>query len=134
MEAGASVLAFVTLGLKSAKIIHEVLSSFKDGSKTVEQTARDVSCLQSTLERLARCRIVAEGPDQALTARIELCADDMKSFAEKLKKLAISEGPGLERQWKRLKVFLNEKDLGKMSAVVAGHTAGLNLDLQVLER
>jgi hypothetical protein len=132
--AGASVLAFVTLGLKSAKTIHEVLSSFKDESKIVEQSARNVASLQSTLERLATCRIVRDCPDEALTAKIESCADDMTRFAEKLTELAIIDSPGLERQWKKLKAFLNEKDLAQISAVVVAHTTGLNLHLKVLER
>lgn len=128
---GASVLAFVLLGLKSAKIIYELLNPGDDG-KTI---ARDVRGLQSTLERLARCRVLAERPDEALEAKIVACANDMESFAKKLSKLAILDNDGrLRIQWKKVKTFLSEKDMAKMRAIVVGHTAGLNLHLQALER
>jgi hypothetical protein len=131
---GASVLAFVTLGLQSAKAILEILSSVKDGRENVDRPEKDITGLQLTLERLARCRIIAERPDEALAAKIKSCADDMTSFAEKLKKLLSHDGSAFAGQWKKIKLFLNEKDLAKMSAVVVGHTAGLNLYLKVLER
>ncbi|KAB5584807.1 hypothetical protein GE09DRAFT_4743 [Coniochaeta sp. 2T2.1] len=133
LGAGASVVAFVTFGLQSAKVIHQVLSSNTDGKKIVEQAARDVATLQSTLERLARCRIITERPDEALAARTKACAEDLAGFAEKLKTLAVGNAPGLERHWRKVKVFLNEKELTKMSAAVVGHTTGLNLCLKVLE-
>ncbi|KAB5567032.1 ankyrin repeat-containing domain protein [Coniochaeta sp. 2T2.1] len=133
LGAGASVVALVTFGLQSAKVIHQVLSSITDGRKNVEQAARDVAALQTTLERLARCRIITERPDEALAARTKACAEELADFAEKLKKLAVGNGPGLERRWRKVKVFLNEKELARMSATVVGHTTGLNLCLKVLE-
>lgn len=57
---GASVIAFITLGLKCAKSAHEILSSAKGGSDHVARVERDVQGLLSTLERLARCRVIAE--------------------------------------------------------------------------
>ncbi|OIW25928.1 hypothetical protein CONLIGDRAFT_717590 [Coniochaeta ligniaria NRRL 30616] len=130
---GASVLAFVIVGLQSAKTIHDILASVKDGSETVDRAEADIMSLQSTLERLASCRIIAERPDEALAAKVKSCADDMTRYAEKLKKLVTDDGSGLSRQWRKIKVFLNEKDLAKISAVVVGHTAGLNLHLNVLD-
>jgi hypothetical protein len=132
---GASVLAFVTLSLKSAKAVQEVLSSAKEGQRHVGQVERDVQSLQLTLERLSRCRLIGERRDEALAAKIKACSDDMEIFAKRLESLAIGDAePRLGRQWKRIKAFLNEKDLAKMGAVVVGHTVALNLHLNILER
>lgn len=77
---------------------------------------------------------VAERPDRALPARIKSCADDTLIFEKKLKGLAMSDDSGLKRRWNKLRTFVNEKYLEKMGAVIVGHTAGLNLHLQVLVR
>lgn len=59
----------------------------------------------------------------------------MKSFAKKLEKLVPNDAESrLERHCKKIKAFLNEKELAQMSAVVVRHTMGLNLYLKTLER
>lgn len=133
--AGASFVAIITLGLKSAKIIHEILSSAKNGDGQVGKVQRDIQGLKSTLERLARCRILGQQRDEALAAKIKQCFHDMGNFAEKLQKLAIDDSrPRLERQWKKVKVFLNEKEVERMGSAVVAHTAALNFHLKTLER
>ncbi len=135
VSAGASVLAFVTLSLQSAKLVYETLTSVKDGPKHVYQIARDVQSLQSTLERLARCRAAGARGDEAFATKLKACADDMTSFAKRLKTLTIDDGTSrLERNWKRVKAFLNEKDLETMGAVFIRHTAALNFHLSTLDR
>lgn len=136
--AGASILAFATLGLKSAKAVHEILGSLKDGRAHVDAAKRDVRELQSMLERLSRCRVITEtsNPDGALAARIKTCADDLKTFADTLRGLAIdgTESRVVGKSLKLLKIFLSEKELARMRAVVLEHTAALSLGLQILER
>lgn len=132
--AGASVLAFITLGLQSVKTIHEILSSVKDTTR-VYGVRQDVQGLQATLDRLSRCRAVAELRDDALATKIEKCAGDLKTFAERLVKLAIDGSEHrLERQVKKLKGFLNEKELKDMGDAIVRHTTSLSLHLKVLER
>jgi len=136
--AGASILAFVTLGLKSAKAVHEILGSLRDGRVHVDAAERDVRELQSTLEQLSRCRVITgtSNPNDALAAKIKTCADDLKTFADTLRRLAIdgTESRVVGKSLKRLKIFLNEKELARMRAIVLGHTATLGLGLQILER
>ncbi|KAK0750314.1 hypothetical protein B0T18DRAFT_124863 [Schizothecium vesticola] len=129
---GASVLAFVVVGLKSAKVAHEVLSAIKDGSTHVAQARSSVQGLQSTLERLSRCRLVAEQQDGGLLKTAKECADNMEAFAKELKKLAEPQHR-VGKQWNKVKIFLKEDDLKRVSAAVVGHTAALNFYLQVLE-
>lgn len=60
--AGASVLAFVTLSLKSVKIINEIVSSVKDGKGFVEKTqkgrSKAYSPLWKSFETVAHLSIV----------------------------------------------------------------------------
>lgn len=131
---GASVLAFVLLCLKSAKVAHEVLSSIKARQTHVDQTRRAVRELESTLQRLSSCRITEERQNGPLLAAVQACVGNMKKFAAKLETLRGAHIPGLGRQRNGIKVFLEDKDLGRMNAVVFGHTTALNFHLRVLER
>lgn len=89
--AGAHVLAFVILGLKSVKFINEVILAVKDGRGYVDQSQRAVQGLQSTLGRLERYRAVTERPDGAFVAKTKSCVDDMKAIAEKLQTLVVKD-------------------------------------------
>jgi len=132
---GASVLAFLTLGLSSTKVVYELISSIKDGGMHVKQIKGEIQGLQLTLERLSRCRHIAELRDEALAARIKACDDDMKVYATKLRELAVSGTESrLGKQWKKVKIALSDKDLTRMSAVVVGHTTALSLYLNATER
>lgn len=131
LGAGAVVLPFAILGLQSIKVLCDVLSSAKEGREQVSQAQRHVQSLLSTLERLSRRRVI----DEALAAKINACADDIEQYAKKLKSLAVDDAdPRLERQWKRIKILFNEKDLAKMSAVMVGHTVALSLHLNTIDR
>ncbi|KAM7196352.1 hypothetical protein V8F33_006261 [Rhypophila sp. PSN 637] len=131
--AGASVLAFLTLGIKSAKTIHKILSLVKDGTR-INRIRQDVQSLQITLDRLSRSRAAAEIRDDALATKIKACANDLKTFAEKLVELTHNgTEPRLARHWKSFKALLNEKDLIDMGDVIVKHTIALSLYLKVLE-
>ncbi|KAM7211639.1 hypothetical protein V8F06_012992 [Rhypophila decipiens] len=124
-------------GLTSAKKIHEFVGSINDGGKHVDDAKRAVESLMLSLERLSRCRIVGEPGlgGQAFAARIMVCADEMKTLAEELDTLAMKDAQRfLGRQWKRVKLVLNEKRLKEMSAAVLGHTTALDLHLAGLGR
>jgi heme exporter protein D len=134
ISAGASVLAFVVLGLQSVKVAHKILSSVKDQNSTVSRAEKDVRRLKSTLERLSSCRIIEERQDDALRSAIEACADDMKTFAEQLRAFDNAHQPGLGKHWNKVKIFLKEGDLAKMSTVVVNYTTVLNFHIGILER
>lgn len=130
---GASVLAFVLLGLKSAKVTYEVLSAIKDGNTHLAQAKSSVQGLQSTLERLSRCRLITEQQDDGREKTAQKCANDMEAFAKELEKL-VEPQHRIGKQWNKVKIFLKEDDLKRVTAAVVGHTAALNFYVQVLER
>jgi hypothetical protein len=130
---GASALAFVLLGLKSVKVAYQTLSSIKDGQTHVNQTMSSVLGLQSTLERLSRCRLVVKHQNEGLLKATKACADDMKLFANQLEKFDKAHH-GVARQWNKIKAFLKEEDLKRMSAAVVGHTTALSFHLEILDR
>ena len=130
----ASVLAFVVLGLKLAKLAHQTLSSFREAPDNVKSATTDVESLVLVLEKLSECRVLEDG-DEALSAAIGACLDDIDSFAKELKSLT-PEAPSSRRRTykKRFRAMWEEKALSKMSAKVARHAVKLNLYLNVLQR
>lgn len=135
MEAGANTLAFVILAIKSAKLIHTVLRSIKDGPENVRRTADDVAGLLSTLEQLSRCRALERSGCGPLEARLLRCVDDLEAFDGDIKRLEVGEGEGKRvRYWRRVKAAWGERRLDGMRVVVSGHCAALNLQLSALQR
>ena len=130
----ASVLAFVLVGLKSAKIAHEALSSFKDGPKRVRRATADVKRLRSTLERLSQCRAL-EGPSgESFVEPMEACLEDLNDFARKLTHLTLEpQGSRRKKYWKRLMAVWDEKALSEISDRVANHTVYLNIELGLIQ-
>jgi hypothetical protein len=134
-SAGASVLAFVLLSLKSAKVTHEILSSFKDAPDNAKRALTDVESLVLILERLASCRVLEGHGGEGLRGSIDSCRRDIDSFSSKLKSL-IPEAltSRRTRYWKRFMGMWDEKALSKMSANLTSHSSKLNFHLAVLQR
>ncbi|MCJ1314314.1 hypothetical protein MMC25_007995 [Agyrium rufum] len=108
LSSGASVLAFLGLALKSAKAIHYVLSTVKDGPSFVQSLVDKVAQLQSVLERK--------------------CIADITGFESKLLGLKIGDGSRRrDKLWKRLKAVFSEQDLELMRDVVRAHMVTLNV-------
>ncbi|KAK1751467.1 hypothetical protein QBC47DRAFT_391875 [Echria macrotheca] len=132
--AGAGVIAFVTLGLQSIKVIAQALSAIRDGNSHVQAALKHVQDLQSVLERLERCRVLVERPDPALADKVKSCVDDLAVIAGKLNDLAIKDSDAaLEKGWKKAKIFLRDKDLEKVGVTVVRHSTTLNLYLQATD-
>ncbi|KXX74907.1 hypothetical protein MMYC01_208951 [Madurella mycetomatis] len=131
----ASVLAFVLLGLKSAKVAYKILSSFEDAPGNVKSTTADVERLLLTLERLSTCAALEERGGAALRASLDACRNDLESFANTLTSLTHqAQSSRRDKYWKRFMAIWGEKDLLNMSAKVASHTRNLNLYLNILLR
>lgn len=131
----ASVLAFVLLGLKSAKTAHSILSSFQDGPENVKRATADVEGLLLTLVQLSKCRALETEGSEALRATIDVCLGDIDSFVRELTKLTLEPQSSRRTQyWKRLMAMWEEKALSKMSARIASHNSSLGLWLNVLQR
>ncbi|OTA60082.1 ankyrin [Hypoxylon sp. EC38] len=127
--AGANVLAFVLLTLKSAKTAYETLSAIKDGPQIVKQVAGNINQLCWILENLKASRAAAE--DISLVSHLKVCHEELRVAASWIEKLQISP---TERQsgrlWRRLKSFFSEKDLERFNIQLIGHVTTLNLRLQ----
>jgi uncharacterized protein YicC (UPF0701 family) len=130
MAEPASVLAFVPVGLKSAKLASKVLIRFKDAPDNV-----NVEGLLLTLEGLSKCRALREHGGDALRVPIDACLFDIESFVKDLQNLT-PEVPNSRRQKckERFMARWEEKALTQMSAKIARHAANLNLSLSVLPR
>ncbi|KAH8688464.1 hypothetical protein BGZ61DRAFT_453250 [Ilyonectria robusta] len=128
---GANVLAFVLLGLKSAKFIHETLSAVKDGPEIVQRVARDILQLHWILERVHQSRAAAD--DESLLFHAQQCVDDLGSLAEIVQRLQLATNERLTgRFWKRIKTVLSEKDLARISTQVTQKASLLDFRINLL--
>ncbi|KAI5458952.1 hypothetical protein BGZ63DRAFT_426265 [Mariannaea sp. PMI_226] len=108
--AGANVLAFVVLGLKSAKVVYETFSAIKDGPEIVQQLAKDCRQLHSLLTWVRQSQVAASDP--ALLQQAQQGAQELQELANSIQNLRLSPADRFSGQcWKRLKVLVKEKDL-----------------------
>ncbi|KAK3896944.1 hypothetical protein C8A05DRAFT_39508, partial [Staphylotrichum tortipilum] len=132
VSGGASVIAFITLAAQSAKAIYDLLSGIKDTPDNVRRAVDTVSMLQWALKQLAQC---GQTSGIALPAGIEdqlkMCSANLSAYASTLAKLqALDTDSRGRRAWKRVKAVLDEKELGRMTEVLAAHSSALSLTLQ----
>jgi len=135
VSSGASVLAFVLMGIKSARLLHQALQAIRDGPRHVSQVATDVLRLQSVLKQLSRCHAASHDDDMVLKSQIRSCVGDLDDFARIV--LALQVAPADKPHvvlWKSIKASLGENDLEKMRVVVANHISALSIRLNILQR
>ncbi|KAM5350106.1 hypothetical protein ACJ41O_006611 [Fusarium nematophilum] len=129
--AGANVLAFVVLGLKSVQVVYETLSAIRDGPEIVQQLAKDVQQLHSILTWVTKSRAAAR--DLALLLQAQQYTQELEDFANSIQNLRLSQDDRLSgRCWKRLKAFTKERDLVRLSTQVNQHASLLNTRITAL--
>lgn len=132
VSAGSGVLAFVVLALKSAKVIHAVLSAVKDGPQSLDHLVGDIALLQGILERLSSLQpdSINDGDARALELAASRCADDVAHIEAKLQRLSIRRtDKHVGKLWKRLVTAVSERDLIQMQGLVRGHFTMLHAQL-----
>ncbi|KAI9666158.1 MAG: hypothetical protein M1821_004093 [Bathelium mastoideum] len=135
--AGASVLSFLTLALSSAKAIHNVLSAIRHGPKHIQNLANSVVQLQKTLERLERLsQCQAHSIDGLYSTElkdlVKNCAADSANIDRKLRRLDLAvDIKRVGKLWRRLKVFIYEKDLEHMRNIIQCHNTALSAHVSV---
>lgn len=132
ISGGASVLAFITLAIQSAKTVSTILAGIKDAPDDVRRTAETVSMLQWALEQLAQHGEASRVPlAEGIKDQLRICSENLEAYASKLAKLLALDTDGRGRRvWKRIKAVLDEKELDKMTEIMAAHASTLNLSLQ----
>ncbi|KAI5468103.1 ankyrin repeat-containing domain protein [Mariannaea sp. PMI_226] len=129
--AGANVLAFVLLGLKSAKFVYETFSIVKDGPDIVQKLATDVCRLHSILTSLHQSQAAAA--DQYLLQQAQQCTQELQDLAAHLQTLRLLPGDRFTGNcWKRLKVLLKEKELVRIASQINQHASLLSLRMNTL--
>lgn len=133
ISAGASVLAFLTIGVQCATVIYSTLSAIKDGPEVVRKVANGVHHLQYILEQLKQLPTAFN--DVVLRDQIMCCARDLQDLAHQLRKLKISSAERLKgRIWKVIKTILNEKTLELVVGQITQQAALLSLHLNMSSR
>lgn len=131
VSAGASVLAFITVALQSAKTISNFLAGIKDGPENVARAITFIAMLQGTLTQLAQC----PASNQAILNYIKSCSEDLANVASKLSKFQLLNTDGSSRKaLKRIRTTFHEKELDRIVTTMGTHSSILSLCLQYLER
>lgn len=134
--AGASALAFVLLGLKSAKIIHEALSTIKDAPKTVRQLAHDIQFLQSVLERLSHCSLSDASSSTVVSLRdmLQTCAAELSDIEARITQFSTRPSSSRSsRVYKGILAFVKEKDLEEARNRIQNKATQANLYLGLIQ-
>ncbi|KAL2675486.1 hypothetical protein Neosp_011672 [[Neocosmospora] mangrovei] len=136
LSVGANVLAFVVLGIKSAKVAHDILSAIKDGPKVVRDLTGNVLQLQGILEKLKEpCTAASADALDGLEGQVRQCNEDLQELAQLIQKFQVSTRDKFAKKlWKRLKVVVSEKDLERFNRQVEQKANLLNVRLSTLSR
>ncbi len=84
IAAGASTLTFITVALKSAQTIYEIVSIIQNGPKQVEQLVSAVHNLQLVLIQLPNCRAIKSADSETnldmISSLIKTCSTDVSLY------------------------------------------------------
>lgn len=110
MDAGASIVAFIGLGLQSVKVLYQFFSGIKDGPEKVADLSKALARLHATYEQslgvLSLVGVVTAAP--SLVEVLTECQSDVKRHERKLQKLSFSSDDGIHRRlWRKQKSRIN---------------------------
>jgi hypothetical protein len=137
MDGGASIIAFVTCGLKSIEFIYKVISLVEDGPSKIQDLQNSVLDLRVLLERIRdgstfNSLHTIDGREHAIIPLLQKCTDDIRHFENKITQLIIPDGERLHRRLRRrLNLAFSENDVVKMLTTVMGHRQALNLHVSL---
>ncbi|KAF7562673.1 hypothetical protein G7046_g1499 [Stylonectria norvegica] len=133
LSAGASVLAFLTLGLKTATTIHQILSSFKNAPQAVLELNHDVTSLSAILERLLKCTHAANSTDAPFKSHLDQCTKDLSDIEIKLRSFSAPSHSRSSRVLNNVRTVWKEKDLEQARSRIRDHCTQLNLHLGLIQ-
>ncbi|KAF8248642.1 ankyrin [Wilcoxina mikolae CBS 423.85] len=115
LSPAASVVAIITAALNSAKFIHQIIRSIKDGPHHILELSAKLSDLQGILRQLQSFDRSGNAFDE-LRQFMAPCANDLANFERKLAKL--NDIPG-EGRWAKIRrgvgIMLREDDFLSMN-------------------
>lgn len=144
MDCGASIVAFVTLGLKSVSVLHKVVSRIKNGPATLEQLAASLSQLGKIMSQVKECQqalvdsesFSSSGLHHAeLESAVKDCYTDLSRLECELRKLTpLLAEKAFGATWRRVKMILKHDEFPSMQATVHRHISVLGFHLQAFTR
>ncbi|KAM0560092.1 hypothetical protein ACHAPJ_004052 [Fusarium lateritium] len=134
--AGASTLAFVLLALKSAKVIHESLSSIKDAPKAVRELVEDIQILQLVLGRMSHCTL-QNAPTSTLASldeTLQNCTLELSSIESRLARFSNSSPNNRSsRLYKGVLAYVKKEDLENARSRIRDKSTQMNLYLGLIQ-
>ena len=142
VAAGAAVVAFINLALKSTKTIYETASSIRKCPAEINSLVLAISHLEGVLNHLSNVTNTSliEAQLDAESFRLfsnvlRACKDDVLRFERELGKIKLmpqDRKGGIV--WKRIKSVLREAEFRHMKDLVDHHVSQLGLQLSIIQR
>jgi Fungal N-terminal domain of STAND proteins len=141
VSAGAGVLAFIAIALRSTKTIYETASIIRNGPAEIEHLASAVYRLQSVLTQLSKLPDVGLADSELDLERYNLfsillktCNKDVSRFEQEFKKVQTTpEDKKAGIAWKKIKTILKETEFHRIRDVVNNHVTELGVQLSMIQ-
>lgn len=126
----------VRLSSKSAKTIHESLSTIRDAPKKVHELSQDIRLLQSVLERLRGCSL-AHAPSSTVVSlqdMLQMCTAELTSIETRLTQFSTKQNSGRSsRMYRGILCYVKKEELEDARNRVRDKTTQANLFLGLLQ-
>jgi hypothetical protein len=132
MEA-IGVIGFALAGTRN---FYQTVVGIKGAPKSIRQLCLTLEKLLEFLEQLQTSKIFADPHIdlRALITTIHECDSDIRTYQRILNPYLLhSQDSKIKSSWKRLRSFLSEADLAKVTRVVSGHYDRLGAQLSLLQ-
>jgi hypothetical protein len=135
MDVGASIIAFLSIGLQSVKVVYGFISAIKDGPSKLGDLQGAIESLESFLEQMHNSPGLTTSPittSDSLLTLVQRCVNDIQRFEAEIRRIYVPlEEKRCGKVWKRLKLAFKEKDIPYMTTIVTGHVNILSLHCNV---
>jgi hypothetical protein len=118
----SAIFAVITFSLQTAKLIKSTISDLRDGPAVCQQLSTRITSLRKVLKligslesKISANLVLSSTFKEHFEDAITACDKDLTTFRGKIEPLIAKDRDHfLLRSWKRLSIFVHEKDLDKI--------------------
>ena len=137
VSAGANVITFIDLGLKSARFIYQVLSNYRNGSQQTKALASAVKDLQTVLTQIRGCEVLddPQADNQTIADHVKACSEDLQRYEKRIQEAQPDPNASkIKQAWKKsVTPILREKSSKLIWKEVNHHFNVLQSQLHLLQ-
>ena len=136
----ASVITVAGLAYSSAKTLNEVITSFSNAPKVLEDIGKDLQVLQNLLRALqqplngvpnANLSENEKACYESLTPALVVCKGKCDEFSAKLSKMTSHSQGDKVNWWDRARLHFNEKDVALLKSDLEKHKQTIDIAIGI---